>query len=366
MDLHLLSKSYTVRKLDEADVDAIFELMRKNEIFYKYHPPFVTKESILEDMKALPPQKSYEDKYYIGFFEDEALVANMDLILSYPTEQIAFIGFFMTDVQYQNKGIGSKIIREVCACIKSLGYLCENGIDFVGTIIRTRQNSLCFDFDAAVAALFAWVDGENVETDETKTPEYHMLCKIYRLTKPGLGIPSASFSDDAAVRFYEQWDALKRAPQTDANRAALDVLERYKAKTDHCAARLAHFAARCRQHPAAFYLTHGDAGGNFFVGNGRNYILDWDEVMYAPLERDAWVMGCYDWARRLFNDTLQANGIDDRLCPERLAFYCYHMFLFYLGEFLQVHPMQDKSQRIRAYFEDGWILSRIRFADTIA
>lgn len=33
MDLHLLSKSYTVRKLDEADVDAIFELMRKNEIF---------------------------------------------------------------------------------------------------------------------------------------------------------------------------------------------------------------------------------------------------------------------------------------------------------------------------------------------
>lgn len=88
--------------------------------------------------------------------------------------------------------------------------------------------------------------------------------------------------------------------------------------------------------------------------------------MYAPLERDAWVMGCYDWARRLFNDTLQANGIDDRLCPERLAFYCYHMFFFYLGEFLQVHPMQDKSQRIREYFEDGWILSRIRFADTIA
>lgn len=122
MELRLLSKSYTVRKLDEADVDAIFELMRKNEIFYKYHPPFVTKESILEDMKALPPQKSYEDKYYIGFFEDKTLVANMDLILSYPTEHIAFIGFFMTDVQYQNKGIGSKIIREVCACLKSLGY----------------------------------------------------------------------------------------------------------------------------------------------------------------------------------------------------------------------------------------------------
>ena len=42
--------------------------------------------------------------------------------MSYPTEHIAFIGFFMTDIEYQNKGIGSKIIREVCACLKSLGY----------------------------------------------------------------------------------------------------------------------------------------------------------------------------------------------------------------------------------------------------
>ena len=64
------------------------------------------------------------------------------------------------------------------------------------------------------------------------------------------------------------------------------------------------------------YLTHGDAGGNFFVCGNRNYIFDWDEVMYAPLERDAWVMGCYDWARKLFNDTLRANGIPYQLRME--------------------------------------------------
>ncbi len=122
MDFNLLSRSYTVRRLDKADIDAIFELMKKNTIFYKYHPPFVTRESILEDMKALPPQKGYEDKYYVGFFDGKTLIAMMDLILAYPTEEIAFIGFFMTDVQYQNKGIGSKIIGEVCACLKSSGY----------------------------------------------------------------------------------------------------------------------------------------------------------------------------------------------------------------------------------------------------
>lgn len=122
MDFNLLSKNYAVRRLDKSDVDIIFELMCKNTIFYKYHPPFVTKESIIEDIEALPPQKSYDDKYYIGFFHENSLIANMDLILAYPTAEIAFIGFFMTDVQYQNKGIGSKIIRDVCTHLKSLGY----------------------------------------------------------------------------------------------------------------------------------------------------------------------------------------------------------------------------------------------------
>ncbi len=122
MDINLLSKSFEVRRLGRNDVDMIHDMSCKNEIYYKYHPPFVTRESIIEDMEALPPQKNYHDKYYIGFFEEDSLVANMDLILAYPTEEIAFIGLFMTNIKYQNKGIGSDIIRDTCNYLKQLGY----------------------------------------------------------------------------------------------------------------------------------------------------------------------------------------------------------------------------------------------------
>ena len=122
MDIELLSKKYVVRRLDLNDVDAIYDMSCKNEIFYKYHPPFVTKQSIIEDMEALPPHKSFDDKYYIGFFENNTLVANMDLILGYPTEEIAFIGLLMTNVLHQNKGVGSSIVRDVCIYLKLLGY----------------------------------------------------------------------------------------------------------------------------------------------------------------------------------------------------------------------------------------------------
>ena len=122
MDIRLLSQKYAVRRLDQNDVDLVYDMSCKNEIFYQYHPPFVTKQSIVEDMQALPPNKNYEDKYYIGFFENNTLVANMDLILGYPTEEIAFIGLLMTNVLYQNRGIGSGIVRDVCAYLRQLGY----------------------------------------------------------------------------------------------------------------------------------------------------------------------------------------------------------------------------------------------------
>ena len=82
MEISSLSKFFVVRKLTINDVDTIYDMMSKNEIFYQYHPPFVTKESVVEDMEALPPNKSYDDKYYIGFFENDSLVAIMDLMLS--------------------------------------------------------------------------------------------------------------------------------------------------------------------------------------------------------------------------------------------------------------------------------------------
>ena len=41
MDIRLLSKSFFVRRLDLDDVDIIYDISCKNEIFYKYHPPFV-------------------------------------------------------------------------------------------------------------------------------------------------------------------------------------------------------------------------------------------------------------------------------------------------------------------------------------
>lgn len=121
MQIELFSNQYKVLRLADRNVDEIYGLLSKNVLYYKYCPPFVTRDSIREDMRTLPPGKDGKDKYYIGFYQNEKLIAVMDLIDGYPENDIAYIGFFMTDILRQNEGVGTAIIEELC------GYLAEQG-----------------------------------------------------------------------------------------------------------------------------------------------------------------------------------------------------------------------------------------------
>ena len=75
MNTASLSNIFTVRRLNGNDIDLIYNLCADNKIFYQYHPPFVTRESILQDMEALPPGRELSDKFYVGFFDGNALIA---------------------------------------------------------------------------------------------------------------------------------------------------------------------------------------------------------------------------------------------------------------------------------------------------
>lgn len=97
-------------------------LMQGNPLFYRYHPPQPTPESIRTDMTALPPGKAMEDKWFVGFYDGDCLIAVMDLILNYPAADTAFIGLFMTAHDRQGCGLGSRILRDCMARLSAAGY----------------------------------------------------------------------------------------------------------------------------------------------------------------------------------------------------------------------------------------------------
>lgn len=122
MDIQNFSKDYTIRKLTIDDKQIYYDLCINNPNYYKHCPPIVTIDTLLDDLKALPPNKTYDDKYFIGYFKDNELIAIMDFIDKYPDDKTAFIGFFMVNKYYQGKGIGTKIITDLTNYLKSLNY----------------------------------------------------------------------------------------------------------------------------------------------------------------------------------------------------------------------------------------------------
>lgn len=66
IDVSRFSNRYLVRCMASDDIGEIYKLCRNNALYYRYCPPFVTEQSIADDMKALPPNKEDFDKYYVG------------------------------------------------------------------------------------------------------------------------------------------------------------------------------------------------------------------------------------------------------------------------------------------------------------
>ena len=130
MDLSALSKRYSIRRMDDSDADSILELCKGNTQYYLYCQAEPSKEQILNDLHITPPGIDPSAKYYIGFYQGNTLVAVMDLIDGYPGPGTAFIGFFMMRKEFQGNQVGSAIIQETAAYLKTLGMTAiQLGID---------------------------------------------------------------------------------------------------------------------------------------------------------------------------------------------------------------------------------------------
>lgn len=90
------SKYYEVKKLDTTDLDAVYQLCISNPTYYQKMHTKVTLDSVQYDMTNFPPDKTIDDKYFLGYFKNQRLIAIMDLILDYPAlDWIIYGGSFI-------------------------------------------------------------------------------------------------------------------------------------------------------------------------------------------------------------------------------------------------------------------------------
>ena len=121
-DIQMLSTEYDVRRIEEKDIGDVYKLCKSNEKFYEYLGAVPSSESLTEVISSLPESATAENKYFVGFYDKDKLIAVLDLIAGYPESDDAFIGWFMVDGAVQRQGIGSRIFADVRAAMKGQGY----------------------------------------------------------------------------------------------------------------------------------------------------------------------------------------------------------------------------------------------------
>lgn len=117
-----LSARYAVRRLTEEELPALLALCEENPLYYRHCPPPPTAESLLGDLAALPPRKTLNDKYYLGFYHEGRLIAVLDMIPGFPKPETVFWGFFMLRAGLQGQGRGTALVSELCAALAELGF----------------------------------------------------------------------------------------------------------------------------------------------------------------------------------------------------------------------------------------------------
>lgn len=122
INISQFSTEYDIRRMTADDIDTVFDLLIENQPYFLCCGTQPTKELVQSDITVGPPGIPAAQKYYLGFFKEDTLLAVMDLIDGYPEAQYAFIGFFMLRLSMQGKGEGSRLIGEILEYLRQLGF----------------------------------------------------------------------------------------------------------------------------------------------------------------------------------------------------------------------------------------------------
>jgi len=125
-------------------------------------------------------------------------------------------------------------------------------------------------------------------------------------------------------------------------------------------------AEKCKGKEWEMVVTHGDAPGNILVKSAKDiYIIDWEDIMLAPPERDTWFLqdkAAFINGYKSFFPNYQRNQI-------AVNYFIYSRYFNDLVEYWveivnnsdQVHKRKNLSQMTKELFdENGWLFPQVK------
>lgn len=125
LPLEYSSNIYQIKSISEEDIPDALSLYQENTPYCELTKTTPTEEILRDHLTSVPEGAASEDKFFVGYYQENQLIALLDLTVRYPLSSCAVINWFMVKKDLQKTGIGSRIVQEL------LFFLMESGIEYV-------------------------------------------------------------------------------------------------------------------------------------------------------------------------------------------------------------------------------------------
>lgn len=180
-------------------------------------------------------------------------------------------------------------------------FLFDSGIEEIIPTVKTRAGSPIERVGAFSLIVYPFIEGENGFTRNLADDQWVTFGQAMRRVHD-IQVPPPLESQIRREAYSAQWRDAVRALYTniEAHRGGDEAAVELAAFMKMQAATIHRLVDRSEQlahemagRPAKFVLCHSDLhGGNVLVdSNGKLYIMDWDEPIMAPKERDLMYIG---------------------------------------------------------------------------
>jgi spectinomycin phosphotransferase len=242
--------------------------------------------------------------------------------------------------------LAARLPPHVTGSLVVLDQLYRSGLTQINRPIPTRSGALYSTNRDGIVAVFDYIEG--VSTLDYDLDSFGALIADLHLRTKHITAPIVRETFRPSYS-RELHDALADVAHQRASDGILLGLRRFLREYHDEIERDWHAfkatCAACREADLDFVITHGDAAGNVRVATeGTIFVVDWDEILLAPPERDTWFLvqepAFLAGYRRLIPD----------YAPKPLAyrFYVYNRYFEdLLGYVLEI--LGDESDEHRAW-----------------
>ena len=246
------------------------------------------------DKKYLEKLKKYLNKNY-NFIVKEIKPASRGM------EGETWVVTTSSDIFFVKINFLSRVNKNFIKSVDAIDILNEKGINNINEIIKTKKNENYIKFNKKVLVVFKYIDGK-IDYNYPYLKLMKLLINIYK-TNIKTEIPTENFKIDKLLNRLNI-NLLKAQKYLKLN----NLLNKYQVNIQKYVRELKKYYEKIDK-TTLKVITHGDVCVNVMVGT-KVFLIDWDEILLAPIERDCWFFMDYKYKIKNINNLLKKNNID--------------------------------------------------------